>query len=1036
MTEISFSAQRRLLTYHTLLQSLLHIPQHPNIIPLYDAFLEPSTKELHFVFECMEGNLYQLTKSRKGRPLAGGLVADIFKQIIDGLHHIHTHGYFHRDMKPENLLITTTGLDDYPASHPHAKPGTPPERDVIVIVKLADFGLARETSSKPPYTEYVSTRWYRAPEVLLRSRDYSNPVDMWALGTILAELVNLKPMFPGESEVDQVLQICDVLGDPSSEYGNDSRGRCRGGGKWKRGVQMASIVGFQWPKTQPIKFTTLFSSRVPIELIDCIQDLLRYDPEARATTVDCRNHPYFSRVAPKLLPIKSRAQQPTEQRSSAQHQAPTQPPPPSMDPTASRQGLPPSHSSMPIGAMPAFGEGQSMPAAFSDRNPQRGPFYRPSVDQVRIGDSSMRENAQYGQFPESASTHSMASQGYDTSTAPLLQMRQSIEDGSGRRGWGLSPAFHSSVSGQSDLPSNGQHPAMYPNGGRGPSLSGPNVLASLQPSPGDLSKSSFDVSGDQSGFLKSTTRVLEGVSAQSQQIPDSKKAKKEAEKAAKQAEKAKRLAQEKAARDRARAVMQKRNQMIASSSNREQVEWLTASSPPDRMSEKARGKQSLSQGLSPTHSPRASDVRDLSPHNGGSGYLSQPISPGAYGYPSSAGPQRPLFGGPAPLPFVPGQMRDNGRPISMQSYATGDSDPGPQGRGPPADLAGVRNRQNSASSLSSGLDIMAHPGRYRYHHASSADSLRPTLEGPGHSVSSLDQTLVTNMAAMSAAEGMRSGSISPAPKQTFGGARTSVSRQSGRTRSRASSIQRAGSASPLHHTIAPRFHPYGMSGAPPQSSHSQSSSHSHFSGYQLPSLQSIDDERRGKTVGGRGVAQRRQSLQGAHRPGVSRGSVSSQSAIPEVGNLYGLQTPEAAPYAYGQPPAPPTLPQQQQQQQSVNPMWGAESNKGFGTSPTSAAHRGSYDVGYSSGGGGGGMGAGPVSSSPPQHFDHQSQSSHAVRGQRLPPFSTLAAAAGGDPQRVIDTEPRQRDDSIMQEGPQQQQQQHVHGARSQGTYGY
>lgn len=229
-------------------QSLLHIPQHPNIIPLYDAFLEPSTKELHFVFECMEGNLYQLTKSRKGRPLAGGLVADIFQQIISGLHHIHEHGYFHRDMKPENLLITTTGLDDYPASHPHAKPGTPPERDVTVIVKLADFGLARETASRPPYTEYVSTRWYRAPEVLLRSRDYSNPVDMWALGTILAELVNLKPMFPGESEVDQVLQICDVLGNPSAEYGKDSRGRSRGGGAWDRGIKMAASVGFDWPK--------------------------------------------------------------------------------------------------------------------------------------------------------------------------------------------------------------------------------------------------------------------------------------------------------------------------------------------------------------------------------------------------------------------------------------------------------------------------------------------------------------------------------------------------------------------------------------------------------------------------------------------------------------------------------------------------------------------------------------------------------------------------------------------------------------------
>lgn len=204
----------------------------------------PVSKELHFVFECMEGNLYQLTKSRRGRPLAGGLVASIFQQIVKGLHHIHLQGYFHRDMKPENLLITTTGLADYPSL---SSSSSGIEKDVLVIVKLADFGLARETNSKPPYTEYVSTRWYRAPEVLLRSRDYSNPVDMWALGTILAELVNLKPLFPGQSEVDQVMQICEVLGDPVNNYGRDDRGRQQGGGEWSRGLRMAKNVGFTFP---------------------------------------------------------------------------------------------------------------------------------------------------------------------------------------------------------------------------------------------------------------------------------------------------------------------------------------------------------------------------------------------------------------------------------------------------------------------------------------------------------------------------------------------------------------------------------------------------------------------------------------------------------------------------------------------------------------------------------------------------------------------------------------------------------------------
>lgn len=202
------------------------------------------------MFESMEGNLYQLIKTRKGKPLAGGLVSSIFGQVVQGLHHIHESGYFHRDMKPENLLVTTTGLYDYRPVSPHASPDAPPESDVVVIIKLADFGLARETKSKPPYTEYVSTRWYRAPEVLLKSRDYSNPVDMWALGTIMAELVNLRPLFPGQGEVDQVARICELLGDPCRDYGHDARGKPVGGGKWSRGIKMARQVGFSFPEVR------------------------------------------------------------------------------------------------------------------------------------------------------------------------------------------------------------------------------------------------------------------------------------------------------------------------------------------------------------------------------------------------------------------------------------------------------------------------------------------------------------------------------------------------------------------------------------------------------------------------------------------------------------------------------------------------------------------------------------------------------------------------------------------------------------------
>jgi serine/threonine protein kinase len=210
----------------------------------------------------MEGNLYHLIKARKGRPLAGGLVSSIFRQIVSGLDHIHSAGYFHRDMKPENVLVTTTGLFDY-VSVSSAAP--PKERDVVAIIKLADFGLARETKSKPPYTEYVSTRWYRAPEVLLMNREYSNPVDMWALGTIMAELVNLRPLFPGVDQIDQVARICEILGDPSDAYSLDPHHNPLGGGGWPRGIQMAKDVGFQFPKV-PISVTNM----VITDWLDCV----------------------------------------------------------------------------------------------------------------------------------------------------------------------------------------------------------------------------------------------------------------------------------------------------------------------------------------------------------------------------------------------------------------------------------------------------------------------------------------------------------------------------------------------------------------------------------------------------------------------------------------------------------------------------------------------------------------------------------------------------------------------------------------------
>ncbi|KAI1797902.1 Pkinase-domain-containing protein [Ganoderma leucocontextum] len=409
------------------LESLRAIPYHPNIIPLYDFFLLPDTKELYFVFESMEGNLYQLIKTRKGKPLAGGLVSSIFSQVVQGLHHIHESGYFHRDMKPENLLVTTTGLYDYRPVSPHASPDAPPESDVVVIVKLADFGLARETKSKPPYTEYVSTRWYRAPEVLLKSRDYSNPVDMWALGTIMAELVNLRPLFPGQGEVDQVARICELLGDPCRDYGHDARGKPVGGGKWSRGVKMARQVGFSFPEIPPRDIYSLFDRSVPIKLVECIADLLKYDPELRLTSKQCFEHPYLLETTPLNNPPGPPGSLPTTVSNG--HAVPARPShrngasPARSLPSVTPRSVPPSHSHNSVPGKPEFEE---QPPAVTVQIPDasashRTPFYDTPSSRTPFSDADrtspyppevVHVHLPNGSFPVRSRTPSEQSHGW------------------------------------------------------------------------------------------------------------------------------------------------------------------------------------------------------------------------------------------------------------------------------------------------------------------------------------------------------------------------------------------------------------------------------------------------------------------------------------------------------------------------------------------------------------------------------------------------------------------------------------------------
>lgn len=161
-------------------------------------------------------------------------------------------------MKPENILMTEGK------------------------VKICDFGLAREIRSKPPYTDYVSTRWYRAPELLLRATNYNSPVDIFAAGCILAELILGRPLFAGTSEGDQLMKVCTVLGSPSKA-------------DWPEGHKLAAKLGYKFPTLISTPLNELMPN-APSDALDLLEKMLVYDPANRLTAQQCLEHDFFEGV--------------------------------------------------------------------------------------------------------------------------------------------------------------------------------------------------------------------------------------------------------------------------------------------------------------------------------------------------------------------------------------------------------------------------------------------------------------------------------------------------------------------------------------------------------------------------------------------------------------------------------------------------------------------------------------------------------------------------------------------------------------------
>ncbi|KAF1968407.1 meiosis induction protein kinase-like protein [Bimuria novae-zelandiae CBS 107.79] len=272
---------------------LRSLPPHPHLVPALDIFLDPYSRRLHIAMEFMDGNLYQLMKARDHKPMDAHSVKSILFQILSGLEHIHQREFFHRDIKPENILVSTSQQND--TSHPFRRYSalmTPPSTPPAYTIKIADFGLARETHSKLPYTTYVSTRWYRAPEVLLRAGEYSAPVDIWAVGAMAVEIATLKPLFPGGNEVDQVWRVCEIMGSPGSWV--NKYGHRVGGGEWKDGVRLAQKLGFSFPKMAPHSLDTILQQpQWPASLAQFVTWCLMWDPRGRPTSTQALQHEYF-----------------------------------------------------------------------------------------------------------------------------------------------------------------------------------------------------------------------------------------------------------------------------------------------------------------------------------------------------------------------------------------------------------------------------------------------------------------------------------------------------------------------------------------------------------------------------------------------------------------------------------------------------------------------------------------------------------------------------------------------------------------------
>ena len=236
---------------------------HENIVKLLEVIREQNS-DVSYIFEYCDCNLFQFIENyRKQKMYISEMkIRNIIYQIVCGVKYLHSCNIMHRDLKPENILIIINNN----------------------LIKIADFGTAKEIPDfkNNSLTDYVCTRWYRAPECTLKSTNYNEKIDVWAIGCIMAELYTLKPLFPGIEEFDQINKILKIVGTP--EYN-----------EWPEGYTLVQKLNMRLPNYSKSNLKQ-YVYNANDDAIDFLEFIFQLNPDKRPSCNELLKHPYFTEV--------------------------------------------------------------------------------------------------------------------------------------------------------------------------------------------------------------------------------------------------------------------------------------------------------------------------------------------------------------------------------------------------------------------------------------------------------------------------------------------------------------------------------------------------------------------------------------------------------------------------------------------------------------------------------------------------------------------------------------------------------------------